>query len=176
MKRYEYPSMIARIGAGVTFGVMSCQFLLLDVTRMWPMSLMLLLSGLLLGLRPLDYVVLSDGELWYARMIGKGHVRLDQVVSISSSGLLGRTILRTAHGNVRLKAMPVDYLDFLEQLVAGCPNAKVDSLTLELLDRESEVHRRADRSIRFLHLTANISLTGAAAFALVWLFHTLLMR
>ena len=176
MKRYEYPGKIARIGFGLAFGFMGCALCVFDVNRTWPLGLIMLVAGALFGLRPMDYAAFSDGGLWYARTIGKGHVCLDEVVSITFRRLTGRAILHTAHRTIGVKAILTNYFDLLERMVAGCVNAKIDSLTRELLDKESVVHKRHDRCLKIIHLTANISGMSGAVFSFVWLLQAALTR
>jgi len=174
MKRYEYPPKIARISTGLMFAFSGLAFWFTVSARGWMIAALLLVYSPLFALRPLQYIVLKNDELWYARLIGRGRVFLSDVKSITSKGT--QVTLHTPSGRVRLPGLVTDYWEYLRRVVDGAKNAEVDSCTRELLDKESSLHKRFASFLRIVHVSANIMLPGAAVLAFIWLLQAILTR
>lgn len=166
----------------MVLGGFVCLLILLSETDLRPLEARLIgftLCGLFVALganlffRPSIWVVLDGNDILYGRLIGKGHIRLSEIAVVKMGRWGIRTVIRTHRGKVHWYYMMAWASGFLKDIVRDAKNAKVDSKTIELLDKDSPRHKKANRIAKVIVKSGKIYGTCVAVFMLGWLIYLL---
>ena len=162
----------------MVLGGFVCLLMLLSQTDLRPLEARLIgftvcglfvVLGTYLFLRPSIWVVLDGDDMLYGRVIGKGHICLSEIAVIKMGRWGIRTVIRTHRGKVHWYYMMAWGWDLLKNIVRDAKNAKVDSRTIELLDKDSPRYKKANRIAKGIVKSGKVYGTCVVVFMLGWL-------